>query len=1858
MAHHASEVSASLKAFRDAGDTAALSALVAGFGPALASWLHRLGVEDSRDAFDRAWAKVATGTARANDRTLLACLLGEIAPRPGHLAEDAAWLAATLGLSADDIAYVLRTPSEEVRSALIAGYAERLGPASRTAAHHLEREQLVALGLGLLQGAALADATSHINWCSSCRGRVEAAIGTVAREPLVEVGEAAVQRAVAAASELRAARRVGPRVARFWGLRPGAPWRPARLAAIGLVLALGVVAAAAWIRSDRIDETFVTATLAVRAPALLVQGGTAIVKVSATGRDADGKVAGVRAGVPVTVRLEAGGEPVGEGVTAPTDASGEAVLALPVPIREDGGSSLEVVARATIDEQLRTASAGTTIARRFRQHLSVDKPTYQPGQTVHLRGLSFDGGSQRPLVGRPAELLVHDPSGNKLTRIMAEVSEHGVCAGDFELSPRAALGTYKATLTVDDHRSEVAFEVEQYALPPFSVAVTPAVRSTEGNAPFEVRVVARLTTGSPLAKGTVRLQAHSYGRQLFSKAAQLEDGAATFTIPLSEKNSVDHAGAISLTASVRDVAGRAEKGSASVLVARDELYVALRSAAPSLRRTLPRPNKILVRVTRPGDIPAEVPVRLYAPDEGSIGVAGSGERLGEAKTGPDGLAEIDLPPAYFGRPLAVLATDPDHDKTYWQHVPAPPVRAGALVLGCDRALLRAGATLRCEVFAPEEDPLEITASVGERIVGLAATPAGAGIHTVALELPEDAAGLVRVEVIGAHSADAVHAIISPKDGLRVAFDPLPARKPGQEAKVGLKLTDGEGKPRVGAVGLSVVDAAVFARVAGETPMQVIRALLGSESAAEVAALMYPEAEPGSDGGLGNWTPAQQAGARWLLATQSSTAPQVRRHDSLSSDRHELQERKWAAGKLANQAKTVAQGALLALLFAALLLWSRWLRAGVGAASVGLGVLALLQFGLLLLTGRRTANTGAGTLAMGLGLLAFGAMLWLAWREFRRRRLGQEPARLWIWGRRLAVVSAVGLLAVATTGKLGRLLEGRDGSWGYDSGRMYAESAPHNTYEMMVEEKATEPEPEDMPAPRGAAKSAPSGYEAERKKQVVQAVRSKTIPGALLKGGSASKLFGDAGDDATGLRLAGAGGGGGEEEATTALRQDFPETLYHNPAIVTDAEGRAEVAFRVADSITTWRALALASDAAGALGAGDASLVVDKDFTVDLDVPRNLTVGDDVNIQVAAHNQTDADSAVTLQCTVGAGLKVDATPLGKIERIAAHSDAGALLPLHAVAAGTQAVRLDGALGSGDRKDTDALQRTIEVVPNGREVFRTVAGTIDTSFERSFDLPAHAMPDARNITLTLLGSPLAAALDALDQLAEMPRGCFEQTASKAFADAVILQALRTSKRLGEGQELALKRMVRIGYQDMLGFQQGGGFTYFSDEPRIHLTAFGLMTLAEIARVAYVDEEVMQRAQRWLVGRQESFGGFGGPAQTAYVALAMRSAYPDCLEELDPNADLPGDVRQRHALCRKLFGAVSTTFAISKGVDSYPLALAADALVEAGPTYRAQAEKLLDALQARSTVVGSGKARRVAYGSETSTLCGGYGRAAETETTALIAHALIRHGGRAEQARDALRSLLALRDARGGFQSTQGTVFAMRAILAAAETAKGGGKAIVSIDGEDVATIALDPLQSASPQPVELTAKVDAGSRLSVRLVDRDDAATDVGYRLTSRWYEPWESPPGPDLAPSANAPTLQLRQRMDQARYGLGDTASLRVEVERSVTGAPRGMVVAQVGIPPGFQVGSLASLRASAPEIRRVEPSARGLAIYFYDPPPGRTFSFAVPLTAARAVRRVSVPRSRAYYYYEPQIEAQAAPVPITVIPRIGNDLAP
>ncbi|HJX51851.1 MAG TPA: alpha-2-macroglobulin family protein, partial [Polyangia bacterium] len=153
-----------------------------------------------------------------------------------------------------------------------------------------------------------------------------------------------------------------------------------------------------------------------------------------------------------------------------------------------------------------------------------------------------------------------------------------------------------------------------------------------------------------------------------------------------------------------------------------------------------------------------------------------------------------------------------------------------------------------------------------------------------------------------------------------------------------------------------------------------------------------------------------------------------------------------------------------------------------------------------------------------------------------------------------------------------------------------------------------------------------------------------IDGAGAAGGAMALGTGTA----TGT-AAGTGGTSGGDEPR--VRKDFPETLYVNPQLITGSDGKASISVDMADSITEWRVSSLAHTMGGKMGGGVGAIRVFQEFFVDIDFPATLTRGDEVNFPVAVYNYLDKAQTVRVEIQTadwftplgGTGMDIDLGP---------------------------------------------------------------------------------------------------------------------------------------------------------------------------------------------------------------------------------------------------------------------------------------------------------------------------------------------------------------------------------------------------------------------------------------------------------------------------------------------------------------------------------------------------------------------------------------------------------------------------------------
>ena len=202
------------------------------------------------------------------------------------------------------------------------------------------------------------------------------------------------------------------------------------------------------------------AALAAVWPETLHAGAPALIPLSLS--DAKGRPL---AGQSVTVRATS--DTRSWETTVRSSARGDALAALP-PLPE---GTVTIRAEARRRGWTSAMERSVQVVAKTRIFLSSDKPLYQPGQTVHLRGILLKRPNMLPLADEDALMEIRDAKGNKVFKEVLRTNAYGVLSTEFTLATQVNMGTYTLELIAGDNRAEKSFTVSRYVLPKFKVGV-------------------------------------------------------------------------------------------------------------------------------------------------------------------------------------------------------------------------------------------------------------------------------------------------------------------------------------------------------------------------------------------------------------------------------------------------------------------------------------------------------------------------------------------------------------------------------------------------------------------------------------------------------------------------------------------------------------------------------------------------------------------------------------------------------------------------------------------------------------------------------------------------------------------------------------------------------------------------------------------------------------------------------------------------------------------------------------------------------------------------------------------------------------------------------------------------------------------------------------------------------------------------------------------------------------------------------------------------------------------------------------------------------------------------------------------
>ncbi len=470
---------------------------------------------------------------------------------------------------------------------------------------------------------------------------------------------------------------------------------------------------------------------------------------------------------------------------------------------------------------------------------------------------------------------------------------------------------------------------------------------------------------------------------------------------------------------------------------------------------------------------------------------------------------------------------------------------------------------------------------------------------------------------------------------------------------------------------------------------------------------------------------------------------------------------------------------------------------------------------------------------------------------------------------------------------------------------------------------------------------------------------------------------------------------------------------------------------------------------------------------------------------------------------------------------------------------------------------------------------------------------------------------------------------------WPNVLVLQYLRQSGQTNPEIELKARLNISLGYQRMLTFQHPdtGGFSWYGhDEEHLVLTAYGLMELTDMAQVHPVDETVLDGAAGFLALHQEADGHWEPPTDRPFRTGG--SVSQDAYQATTFIAwALHHSGRQEDAVQQAL--AYLATH-VSEATSTFAKALLAAFLAEAADANPGLLAQLLDELADLGEPVEDGG---LVWQSNGGGSLYNYGVAADIETTALAALALASDPQYATQVQKAVAFLVSRKDRNGNFETTQATVFALKALLSGIRGSCDGTLS-VNLNGEQTADVVITQDDSDVFRVVDLK-NLLSGDAHTVELHWAGEGS--VSFQVVGLWYVPWSELPDPPPGP------LELEVVYDKTNLRVNDTITVQVTA-RNTTTSFLPMVILDLGTPPGFDplVDDLDRL-VSDGTIAGHEETDRQVIVYTRGLDGLQELSFSYRIQATMPFSGEGSGH-RAYVYYTPEVEAVQPPIAVHVAP--------
>jgi len=1578
--------------------------------------------------------------------------------------------------------------------------------------------------------------------------------------------------------------------------------------------------------------------------------------------------------------------------------------------------------------------------------LTTDKPLYQPGQEIHMRALVLSAFDLKPAAKATLDFEVEDGKSNKVFRKSVTTTEQGIAHADFVLASEVNQGAYRIRALTLGKKSEKVVRVEPYVLPRFKLALKGDKSFYLPKETIKGTLQADYVFGKPLAGAKVKISASTsdVAERAFQSWEGKTDksGLATFEIaipdylvglPVTKGDAV-----VRLEAEVIDTADHAEKTQKSFPVSKSPLQVTAIAQGGHLVPGVE--NRIYAAVITPDGKPvagAEVSLRkemaitkaitnesgvallVFTPKASDFQPGDYKQTIAERIDSPQSFPQMRQEFNWSGKIIAQL---PSGEKSEVDFQSKANSSAQGLILQTDRAVYLPGQKLRLQVHSTSAVPsahIDLIREGQSILTDTITMKEGKG--ELALDLPPDAGGTLevhawQVQFNGELLRDGRVVYAQPGNELQIRIETdRDTFRPGETAQLQFQLSDRSGKPQAGALGVIVVDEAVYQLQEIQPGLEKVFFTLREEllkpqaqvlkTTDDIAELVRPRAFPEN----------KQLVAGALFAAFQPKKPPIHQIDAGAARMMAVAPKIGVIGRITANAVAYEEKS-----------FGKYISVQRGAILFAQDLLGNLV---------KEQRLSPGYLSNPMG----GELTLEDLEEIEPRFTASRLVEAATLMRMATTVEALRVTSIRLGNKLDLAKLNLQGAFRQDS-RWDKEFICRDLYGRLFRlEKAIPGRPATVPYPflEGweLVSAGPDGRfgtadDLRFCESLSDSVRNaeRGVPWQTVygRGGPRGYPMGGAGEGGTffgfyggaipGGNIGAVGGGGFPGGMPMGGNPEFRQKMtMRKAAQVSDAAGdlpspsrnKAMVEYKKDEKKSeSPRAEMLSADKGPAPGADTAAepirlreffpetllwqpaLITDDKGRATLKVPladsittwrlsasastasgalgsseKSFRVFQDFFVEPDLPRFLTQKDELTFSVTLYNYLEQPQTIRLKLldadwfERLEGAADREVPLAPNQVLGAKYRIR---ALKNGTfpleieargTKLSDRVRRQVEVLPYGQKIETASTKALAGTWKESISIPKDAVEGASSVQVKIYPGVFSQLVEGMDSILRMPGGCFEQTSSSAYPNLLVMQYIKRNGLVTPAIQMKAESYLNAGYQRLLTFERPGGGFDWWGRDE------PVLWLSAYGLMEFSDMAQVWPIDHGVIDRTKAWLLKQRAADGTWSKIG--ATHGESIERMgDPRLLMTSYVCWALLESGLKPAEIKTSLDFLRkevaGVESpYVLALAANALVRADSN-DAVAAALLDNVLSKL----EGMCERESN-SEASFLParGGQsltyarGNSLQVETTALATLALLESKSRPRTVNQLLSYLVKSKDAHGTWGSTQATVLALKALV--------GASAMKEIKDNVDFKILVDGKEAAKGRVdatnSDLLQAFDLKSFLKSggdhEIAIESNRDTAMQVQVATRYYSPWK----PEASPVSQA--FELKVEYDRAQLAVGDTIKAKATL-KYLGKEPTAMVMLDLGIAPGFQPDAAEfAAMVEAGKLKKFSLTDRQAILYLQDVSPGRDYIFEYSLKVKYPVKAKSLPAA-AWEYYTPDRRVEAKPTAFEVTPTRSQKLGP